>query len=85
MTASSAPKTDKVVCTAFGPNYWSPKDTDKSIAWAKEYNAAWTAICGKPQSSAKQFTARPPAAKSAGTTFKDRWYEGVKTYATVFR
>ena len=79
------PTTDKVACTAFDPFYWSPKDTDKSISWAKEYNAAYVAVCGKPQSPAKRQGASTPAVSAAGTSFKDRWYEGVKTYATVFR
>jgi hypothetical protein len=78
MTPIAAPTSDKVTCTALRPLQWSRKDTDQTIADIKEDNAAKRAICpswGTPK----------PAAKSSGTTFKDRWHEGVKTYATVFR
>lgn len=78
-TATVAP-TDKVSCTVFGPRYWSVKDTDETIRDAKEYNAAWKALCGSYTKPAK--AVQP---KSSGITFKDRWFEGVKTYATVFR
>jgi hypothetical protein len=75
-TTVSAVPTDKVACQAFRPIYWSGKDTPATAAEVKEHNAAWKAICQKE-------TKQP--AKSSGTTFKDRWYGGVKTYATVFR
>lgn len=71
-TATSVP-TDKVACTAFGPRSWSPKDTDKTIAEAKEYNAAWRAIC------------MAKAAKPKGATFKERWYGGEKIQVTDLR
>lgn len=77
MTVSAVP-TDKVYCSASQPIYWSKSDTDKTIAQVKEHNAAFVAICGKP-------APKPAPAKSAGTTFKDRWYEGVKVVATAFR
>jgi hypothetical protein len=64
-----------VACAAFKPIYWSGKDTPATAAEVKEHNAAWKAICQK--------AAKP--AKAAGVTFKDRWYEGVKVAATVFR
>lgn len=73
-----------MACSAFGPIYWSAKDTDKTIAQVKEQNAAWKAVCS-PSSPAKRSSVSTPAAKSAGTSFKDRWFEGVKTYATVFK
>lgn len=76
-TASSVP-TDKVFCGAAQPIYWSAKDTEKTVAQIKEHNAAWKAICSKAAD-------KKPPAKSAGTTFKDRWYEGVKVAATAFR
>jgi hypothetical protein len=78
-TISVAP-TDKVACASFRPVYWSKNDTDKTIAQIKEHNAAITAICPGYTKPAK--TVQP---KSTETTFKDRWYEGVKTVATVFR
>ncbi len=84
MTKTAVPTDDKVTCTALRQLSWSRKDTDQTIAEIKEDNAAKRAICPK-QSPAKQFTARTPAAKSAGTTFKDRWHEGVKVVATAFR
>ena len=77
MTSSAVP-TDKVACASFSPIYWARSDTDKTIAQIKEYNAAGKALCGWG-------TPRPTPAKSAGTTFKDRWYEGVKVSATAFR
>jgi hypothetical protein len=73
-----------VACQAFRPIYWSGKDTPATAAEVKEHNAAWKAICQK-QSPAKRDSVSTPAAKSAGTNFKDRWHEGVKTVATVFR
>ena len=79
MTPIAAPTSDKVTCTALRPLSWSRKDTDQTIAEIKEDNAAKRAIC--PQWS----TPKPAPAKASGTTFKDRWFEGVKTYATVFK
>jgi hypothetical protein len=76
-TISVAP-TDKVACASFAPVYWSKSDTDKTIAQAKEHNAVGKALCGWG-------APKPAPAKSSGVTFKDRWYEGVKTVATVFR
>lgn len=77
MTSSAVP-TDKVACNVFAPVYWSKSDTDKTIAQVKEHNAAGKAICG--------WKAAPkPVAKPVGLTFKDRWYEGVKVAASVFR
>ena len=76
-TISAAP-TDKVFCGAAQPIYWSKNDTDKTIAQVKEHNAAGKALCGWG-------SPKPTPAKQSGTTFKDRWHEGVKTYATVFR
>lgn len=78
MTVSAVP-TDKVACAAFVPVYWSPGDTDKTIAQAREHNAAWKAICQKTTPKADKMVSAKP------TTFKDRWYEGVKVAATAFR
>jgi hypothetical protein len=72
--------TDKVACQSFVPVYWSKSDTDKTIAQVKEHNAAWKALCSlkaTPKTD-KLVSAKP-------TTFKDRWYEGVKMAATAFR
>lgn len=77
-TASVAP-TDKVACAAFKPIYWSGKDTPATAAEVKEHNAAWKSLCQKTTPKSDKIV----SAKS--TTFKDRWYEGVKTVATVFR
>lgn len=77
-TALSVP-TDKVACQSFKPIYWSGKDTAGTVAAVKEHNAAITAICPGYTKPAKT------TQKSTETTFKDRWYEGVKTVATVFR
>jgi invasion protein IalB len=73
-TTVSAVPTDKVACQAFRPIYWSGKDTPATAAEVKEHNAAWKAICKKPE-----------PVKAEPVTFKDRWYEGTKTVATVFR
>lgn len=43
-TGSSVP-TD-VSCKAFGPIYWSAKDTDRTIAQVREHNASGKALCG---------------------------------------
>jgi hypothetical protein len=80
MTQTAAPTSDKVTCTALRTLSWSRKDTDQTIAEIKEDNAAKRAICPgytKP--------ATPVQPKASGVTFKDRWHEGVKTVATVFR
>jgi hypothetical protein len=77
-TIPSVAPTDKVACASFAPVYWSKSDTDKTIAQAKEHNAVGKALCGWG-------APKPAPAKSSGVTFKDRWYEGVKTVATVFR
>jgi hypothetical protein len=76
MTTTAAPTSDKVTCTALRQLSWSRKDTDQTIAEIKEDNAAKKAICPAP---------KPRPAKAAGITFKDRWHEGVRTVATVFR
>lgn len=81
MTKTVAPTSDKVTCAALRPLSWSRKDTDQTIAEIKEDNAAKRAICPS-WNTAKP---KPAAAQSSGITFKDRWHEGVKTYATVFR
>lgn len=75
MTKTAAPTSDKVTCTALRQLSWSRKDTDQTIAEIKEDNAAKKAICPKPKADKLP---KPVA-------FKDRWHEGVKTYATVFR
>ena len=67
-----------MACASFSPIYWARSDTDKTIGQIKEYNAAGKALCGWG-------TPKPAAVKSVGTTFKDRWYEGVKVAATAFR
>jgi hypothetical protein len=68
-----------VACQAFRPIYWSGKDTPATAAEVKEHNAAWKSICQKTTPKAdKQVSAKP-------TTFKDRWYEGVKVAAYAFR
>lgn len=77
-TVSSAP-TDKVACQSFVPVYWSKNDTDKTIAQAKEHNAAWKALCQKTAPKSDKVVSAKPV------TFKDRWYEGVKVVATAFR
>jgi hypothetical protein len=69
-----------VACQAFKPIYWSGKDTAGTVAAVKEHNAAITSIC--PDYTKKPKTVQP---KSSGTTFKDRWHEGVRVAATVFR
>jgi hypothetical protein len=79
MTDLSVP-TDKVACQSFKPIYWSGKDTADTVAAVKEHNAAISSIC--PEYTKKP---KPAPAKSSGTTFKDRWYEGVRVAATVFR
>ena len=80
MTKTAAPTSDKVTCTALRTLQWSRKDTDETIAGIKEDNAAKRAICpawSKPKAD-KLVSAKP-------TTFRDRWYEGVKVSATAFR
>jgi hypothetical protein len=62
-----------VACQAFGPIYWSGKDSAATVAEVKEHNAAWKAIC-----AAK-------ATKPKSTTFKDRWYGGEQLQVTAFR
>lgn len=47
MTATGG-RTD-VSCTAFEPIRWSRRDTDATIRAAKEHNAAWDALCRKPE------------------------------------
>jgi len=42
--SSSAPAT-KVTCAAFSPILWSKKDTDKTLAQIKEYNAVFKSLC----------------------------------------
>lgn len=80
MTKTAVPTDDKVTCTALRQLSWSRKDTDQTIAEIKEDAAAKRAICPSWQ------TKKPKAAaNSAGTTFKDRWHEGVKVVATAFR
>ena len=78
MTKTAVPTDDKVTCTALRQLSWSRKDTDQTIAEIKEDNAAKKAIC-------PSWKTKKPPAKSAGTTFKDRWHEGVKVVATAFR
>jgi hypothetical protein len=70
MTSSAEP-TDKVACAAFAPVYWSKKDTDKTIAQIKEYNAAGKALCG---------WGKPPAPKpvAQAPTFSQRWLSVLK-------
>jgi hypothetical protein len=61
MTTSAAPTSDRVACQSFHPWYWSKNDTDKTIAQAKEHNAAWKAICGqkaKPKPQAWALSSR---------------------------
>ena len=78
-TTVSAVPTDKVACAAFRPIYWSGKDTPATAAEVKEHNAAWKAICQKTTPKSDKIVSAKP------TTFKDRWYEGVKVAATAFR
>lgn len=47
MTATGG-RTD-VSCAAFEPIRWSRRDTDATIRAAKEHNAAWDALCRKPE------------------------------------
>ena len=85
MTGLSVP-TDKVACQAFKPIYWSGKDTADTVAAVKEHNAAITATC--PEYKPAKLPAKsdkPMLSAKSDTTFRDRWFEGVKTYATVFR
>lgn len=46
-TTVSNVKTDsvRVACQSFEPITWSAKDTDKTLAQIKEFNAAWVALC----------------------------------------
>jgi len=50
-TGSSGPNdTTRVACRSFAPIYWSVKDTTKTLAQIKEYNAAWRALCRNTRS-----------------------------------
>jgi hypothetical protein len=77
-TVSSVP-TDKVFCGAARPIYWSANDTQKTVEQVKEHNAAWKSLCQKTTPKSDKIVSAKP------TTFKDRWYEGVKVAATAFR
>jgi hypothetical protein len=78
MTISVVP-TDKVACKAFVPVYWSKRYTGHDHAEVKEHNAAWKSDCQKTTPKTDKMVSAKP------TTFKDRWYEGVKIAATAFR
>lgn len=50
-TGSSGPTSPPVVdsfCALAKPIYWSAKDTDETIAQAKEHNAVWKSRCAPP-------------------------------------
>lgn len=47
-TTATGGRTD-VSCVAFEPMRWSRRDTDATIRAAKEHNAAWNALCRKPE------------------------------------
>ncbi len=47
-TTATGARTD-VSCAAFEPIRWSRRDTDATIRAAKEHNAAWDALCRKPE------------------------------------
>jgi len=78
-TTTSVAPTDRVYCSIAAPIYWSKNDTDKTIAQVKEANAAWKSLCQKTTPKTDKIPSAKPVA------FKDRWYEGVKLAATVFR
>jgi hypothetical protein len=64
MTASAVP-TDKVLCGVSKPIYWSDKDTAKTVAQIKEFNAVGRALCGWPPAKV--------AAPISKIAFKQRW------------
>jgi hypothetical protein len=47
-TTTASVGSDVVACSAFEPIRWSKRDTDETIRQAKEHNAAWAAVCGRP-------------------------------------